>query len=123
MMRLAKDSQPFPIGSLILRANTIAACKEIDSWEELNINCIWAAPTLVHWFRLLMKKVQRCSLWKEMDRKQSMDSEDQFWLKNTGIDYDTLNLLGNEKLAKNLELHGHVSGLVDLWIIGHCLES
>lgn len=49
-----------------------------------------------------------------MDRKQSMDSEDQFWLKNTGIDYDTLNLLGNEKLAKNLELHGHVSGLVDL---------
>lgn len=94
-MSSTKSSKPFSIGSLVLPLTGHR------SQEELNINCIGAAPTAEGWLGSLMNAEL---LWALCEGNpigdRNVDSEDQFWLKRTGVDYDIWPLLQNEKWAK-----------------------
>lgn len=115
-MSSTKSSKPFSIGSLIL---------PLTGWraqEELNINYIGAAPAAEGWFGTLMNAELLRALYEGNPiGDRNMDSEDQFWLKRTGMDYDIWPLLQNEKWAKKLRA---IFTWPYPWVIkGHCYRS
>lgn len=116
VMSSAKSSKPVSIGSLILPLTGRRA------QEELNINCIGAAPTAEGWLGTLMNTELLRALYEGNPIGDgNVDSEDQFWLKSTGMDYDIWPLLQNEKWAKKWRA---IFTWPYLWVIkSYCYRS
>lgn len=104
-MKFTKGGKSFPVGSFILRTNRRTWCKELEAQEEPNTNCIRAThpPILEDSLRMLMNKDSVIFFIKGNWQEENRDSENQFWIKRIGIEYETFFffLVGNEKFAKN----------------------